>query len=75
MAIMQKACKHQPQTLKPRMQHGDMRLHIILSKFHIGHNQNGATVQQLQATQVITTICPKQQHSTLQASKQQATVT
>ena len=68
MAIMQNACKHQPQILKPRMQHDNMKLHTILSKFHIGHDQNGATVQQLQSTQVIITICPKQQRSTLQAS-------
>jgi hypothetical protein len=70
MAIMQNACKHQPQTPKSRIQHDNMKLHIILSKFHIRYDQNGATVQQLQSTQVIITICPKQQYSTLQASKQ-----
>ena len=74
MAIMQNACKHQTQTLKSRMQHDNVKLHIILSKFHIGHEQNRATVQQLQATQISITICPKQQHSTSQASKQHATV-
>jgi hypothetical protein len=75
MAIMQNACKHQPQTLKSRMQHDIMKLHTNLSKFHTWHDQNGAIVQQIQSTQVIIAICLKQQHSTLQASKQQATVT
>ena len=74
MEMMQIACNHQPQTLKSRMQHDNMNLHTNLSKFHIGHDQNGATVQQLQSTQDVLTICPKQQHSTLQVSKQQATV-
>ena len=59
MAIMQHACKHQPQTLKSRMQHENMNLHTNLSKFHRGHDQNGATVQQLQSTQAIIIICPK----------------
>ena len=27
------------------MQHDNMKLHAILSKFHIEHTQNGATVQ------------------------------
>ena len=27
------------------MQHDNMKLHSILSKFHIEHTQNGATVQ------------------------------
>ena len=48
-------------------------LHEILSKFHIGHDQNGATVQQIQATQEIATICPKQQHGIFYTPKQQAT--
>ena len=40
-----------------------MKLHEVLSKFHIGHDQNGATVQQLRAKQEITTICQNQPHS------------
>ena len=50
-----------------------MKLHAILSKFHIEHTQNGATVQQTHSIQVIATICSKQQLGILQASKQHAT--
>ena len=42
---MQNAFKHQANTLKAWMQHDNMKLHAILSKFHIEHTQNGATVQ------------------------------
>ena len=56
-----------------RMQHDMTKLHAILSKFHIEHAQNGATVQHIHSKQDITTICPKQQVGTLQASKQHAT--
>ena len=55
------------------MQHDNMKLHAILSKFHIEHAQNGATVQHIHSKQDITTICSKQQLGILQASKQQAT--
>ena len=55
------------------MQHDNMNLHAILSKFHIEHTQNGATVQHTHKKQVIATICPKQQLGILQASKQHAT--
>ena len=55
------------------MQHDNMKLHAILSKFHIEHAQNGATVQHIHPIQVIATICPKQQLGILQASKQHAT--
>ena len=55
------------------MQHDNMKLHAILSKFHINHTQNGAMVQHTHMKQVITTICPKQQLGILQASKQYAT--
>ena len=55
------------------MQHDNMKLHAILSKFHIEHTQNGATVQHINSIQVITTICPKQQLGILQAPKQHAT--
>ena len=55
------------------MQHDNMKLHAILSKFHIEHTQNGATVQHIHSIQVIATICPSQQLGILQASKQYAT--
>ena len=55
------------------MQYDNMKLHAILSKFHIEHTQNGATVQHMHSIQVIATICPKQQIGILQASKQHAT--
>ena len=55
------------------MQHDNMKLHAILSKFHIEHTQNGATVQHIHTIQVIATTCPKQQLGILQASKQHAT--
>ena len=56
------------------MQHDNMKLHAKLSKFHIEHTQNGATVQHTHTIQVIAIICPKQQLGILQASKQHATV-
>ena len=57
------------------MQHDNMRLHAKISKFHIEHIQNRATVQHIHSKQDITTICPKQQVGTLQLSKQHATGT
>ena len=50
-----------------------MKLHATLSKFHIEHTQNGATVQHIHTKQDIATTCPKQQLGILQASKQYAT--
>ena len=50
------------------MQHDNMKLHAILSKFHIEHTQNRATVQHTHMKQVIITICPKQKLGILQAS-------
>ena len=70
---MKNAFKHQANTLKTRVQHDIMKLHAILSKLHIEHAQNGATVQHIPSKQDITTICPKQQLGILQASKQHAT--
>ena len=70
---MQKAFKHQANTLKTRIQHDKMKLHANLSKFHIEHTQNGATVQYIHSKQVQRTSCPKQQLGILQASKQHAT--
>ena len=55
------------------MQHDNMKLHAILSKFHIEHTQNGATVQHTHTKLFIAIICPKQQLGILQASKQHAT--
>ena len=65
---MQNAFKHQANTLKTCMQQGNMKLHAILSKFHIEHTQNGATVQHIQSKQDIATICPKQQLGILKVS-------
>ena len=65
---MKNAFKHQANRQKTRMQQGNMKLHAILSKFHIEHTQNGATVQHTHMKQVIATICPKQQLGILQAS-------
>ena len=70
---MQNAFKHQANTLKTCMQHDNMKPYAILSKFHIEHAQNGATVQHIHSKQDIATICPKQQLGILQASKQYAT--
>ena len=58
---MQNAFKHQENTLKTRMQHDNMKLRVKLSKFHIEHTPNEATVQHIHSKQDITTICPKQQ--------------
>ena len=69
---MQNALKHQANTLKTWMQHDMMNLQATLSKFHIAHAQNGATVQHIHSKQDITTIFPKQQVGTLQSSKQHA---
>ena len=69
---MQNTFKHQANTLKTWMQQGNMKLQAKLSKFHMDHAQNGATVQHIHSKQVITTICPKQQVGTLQTSKQHA---
>ena len=70
---MQNAFKHQEKTLQTRIKHDMIKLHAILSKFHIEHAQNGATVQHIHSKQDITTICPKQQLGTLKPSKQHAT--
>ena len=66
---MQNAPKHQTNTSKTRMRHDNMKLHAILSKFHIEDTQNGATVQHMHSIQVIAIICPKQQLGILQAPK------
>ena len=63
MAWMQYVCNDGHEHFKTYNQQYKMKLHEILSKFHIGHDQNGATVQQLRAKQEITTICQNQPHS------------
>ena len=50
-----------------------MNLHANLSKSHIEHAQNGATVQHIHSKQDIATISSKQQLGILQATKQYAT--
>ena len=70
---MQNAYKHRANASKTWMQHDNMELHAILSKFHIEHTQNGATVEHTHMKQVKRTSCPKQQLGILQASKQHAT--
>ena len=45
MTLMHNAFKLQENAPKTWMQHDSMTLHAILSKFHIEHTQNGATVQ------------------------------
>ena len=70
---MQNAFKHQANTLKTRMQQGNMKLQTKLIKFHKEHAQNGATGQHIHSKQDIATICPKQQLGIQQTSKQYAT--
>ena len=61
MHVMYEKCMQTTSTiLKSWMQHIIMQLHAILSKFHVGHDSNGATVQPIQATQGLTIICEKQ---------------
>ena len=60
---MQYVCNDGHEHFKTYKQQEKMKLHEILSKFHIGHDQNGATVQQLRAKQEMTTICQNQPHS------------
>ena len=72
MAWMQYVCNDGYERFKTNNQQDKMKLHEILSKFHIGHDQNGATVQQIQATQEIVIICQKQQHDIFYTPKQQA---
>ena len=63
MAWMQSVCNDGHEHFKTYNQQEKMKLHEILSKFHIGHDQIGATVQKLRAKQEITTICQNQPHS------------
>ena len=63
MAWMQYVCNGGYEHLKTSKHQGKMKLHEILSKFHVGHDQIGATVRKLRAKQEITTICQNQPHS------------
>ena len=63
MATVQDAPKHQAKSLQTCKQHDIKLLHAKSHKFHIGHTQNGATVQHIHTKQDITTSCQKQQHS------------
>ena len=72
MALMQNAFKHQASTVKTSIKQDIMKLNTTLSKFHIEHDENGATVQHIHTKQVLRTSCPKQQVGTLQPSKQHA---
>ena len=69
---MQNAYKHQLNTPKTWMQHDNMKLHAKLSKFHIEHTQNGATVQHTHYTSHSNNLSITAT-GILQASKQQAT--
>ena len=51
MATVQDAPKHQANTLQTCKQHDIMILHAKSHKFHIGHAQNGATVQHIHSKQ------------------------
>ena len=73
MAWMQYVCNDGHEHFKTYNQQEKMKLHEILSKFHVGHDQNGATVQKLRAKQEITTICQNQPHSIFYAPQLRAT--
>ena len=69
---MQYVCNDSHEHFKTYNQQEKMKLHEILSNFHIGHDQNVATVQQLRAKQEITTICQNQPHSIFYALEELA---
>ena len=73
MAWMQYVCNDGHEHFKTYNQQEKMKLHEILSKFHVGHDQIGATVQQLRAKQENTTICQNQPHNTFYAPQLRAT--
>ena len=73
MAWMQYVCNDGHEHFKTYNQEENMKLHEILSKFHVGHDQIGATVQQLRAKQEMTSICQNQPHSIYYAPQLRAT--
>ena len=70
---MQNVCNDTHEHFKTYNQQDKVKLHEILSKFHIEHDQNGATVQQLRAKHEITTICQNQSHSIFYTPQLRAT--
>ena len=70
---MQYVCHHGHEHFKTYNQQEKKKLHEILSKFHIGHDQIRATDQRLRAKQDITTICQNQPHSIFYTPQLRAT--
>ena len=70
---MQYVCNDGHEHFKTNNQKEKMKLHEILSKFHVGHDQIGATDQKLRAKQEITTICQNQPHSIFYTPQLRAT--
>ena len=70
---MQYVCNDGHEHFKTYNQQDKMKLHEILSNFHVGHDQIGATVQQLRAKQEISTICQNQPHSIFYTPQLRAT--
>ena len=60
---MQNVCNGGYEHFKTYKQQENMKLRENLSKFHVGHDQIGATVPHLRAKQEITTICQKHPHA------------
>ena len=73
MAWMQYVCNDGHEHFKTYKQQEKMKLHEILSKFHVGHDQIGATDQKLRAKHEITTIYQNQPHSIFYAPQLRAT--
>ena len=69
MAWMQNVCNGGYEHSKTYKQQEKKKLHEILSKFQVGHDQVGATVQHLRAKQENHYNLPKQPHSTFYASQ------
>ena len=70
---MQNVCNDGHEHLKTYKQQEKMKLHEILSKFHVGHDQIGATDQKLRVKQEITTVCQNQPHSIFYTPQLRAT--
>ena len=73
MAWIKYVCNGGHENFKTYNQQEKMKLHEILSKFHIGHDQNGATDQKIRAKQEITTICQNQPNSIFYTPQLRAT--
>ena len=70
---MQYVCNGGYEHFKTHNQQDKMKLHKILSKFHVGHDQIGATDQKIRAKQEITIICQNQPHSIFYTPQLRAT--